>query len=178
MKIPSEERMSEIMKVEAEEPRELRLVPPIPAASTSELEQQQEQDRKDLIFPIHQILVIKEEDPHDWSTSLDQQDTMEEEEKQWIDQEEERLTVKSEDEVKPQLSELHQVKTEDNGETEASTSSSADQMKREPDGEDCGGPEPDKESDPVCSAQQNDDDEENLSDLTLQQPPDSRRWQQ
>ncbi|KAK5622070.1 hypothetical protein CRENBAI_011026 [Crenichthys baileyi] len=122
--------MSEIMKVVEEVPRGLSLVPPIPAASTSELEQKQ--DSKDL------ILVIKEEVPNGWSSSLDLQDPVlqhvkEEEEELWISQEEEQLTVKSEDEEKPQLSELQQIKAEDNRETEAPTSSSADQKETEPD---------------------------------------------
>ncbi|XP_047233385.1 uncharacterized protein LOC124875325 isoform X2 [Girardinichthys multiradiatus] len=140
-----------MMKVKADIPRGLRVEPPIPAASTSEPEQKQ--DSKDLI---HQMLVIKVV-PHDWSPSLDQQDpgpphVKEEDEELWISQEEEQLSVKSEDEEKPQLSELHQGETENNRETEAPTSSSVIQMEREPDGQSCGGLEPDKNPDPVCSS--------------------------
>ncbi|KAM4715114.1 uncharacterized protein FYW61_018051 isoform 2-T2 [Anableps anableps] len=85
-----------------------------------------------------QMLVIKEEVPDPWSCSLDQQNSelikiKEEEEELWISQEE-----------KPQLSELHQIKTEDSRETEAPTSSSAEQMETEAYGENGGGPEPNR----------------------------------
>uniref|UniRef100_A0A3B5QZL8 C2H2-type domain-containing protein n=1 Tax=Xiphophorus maculatus TaxID=8083 RepID=A0A3B5QZL8_XIPMA len=63
-------------------------------------------------------------------------------------QEVEQLTVKNEDEEKPQLSEVHRIKSEDSRETEASTSSSAEQMKTESDGEISGGSEPDRELGP------------------------------
>ncbi|MEQ2279255.1 hypothetical protein AMECASPLE_007533 [Ameca splendens] len=151
--------MSEMMKVEEDDHGGLSLEPPIPAASTSELEQKQ--DSKDLI---RQMLVIKMV-PADWSPSLEQQDSepphiKEEEEQLLISQEEERLTVKKEDEQKskdeekPQLSELHQIKTEDNRDTEAPINSSAEQMETEPDEEDCGGPEPKSSRDPICGSQQ------------------------
>ncbi|MED6280564.1 hypothetical protein CHARACLAT_012050, partial [Characodon lateralis] len=147
--------MSE-MKVEAEDPGGLSLEPPIPAAPTSELEQKQ--DSKDLMFPVLQMLVI-EGVPHGWSSSLDQQHPepphiKEEEEELWINQEEEWLTVKIEDEKKPQLSQLHHIKTEDNRVTETLTTYSFEQMETEPDGEDCGGPEPDRNPDPACSSQE------------------------
>ena len=108
------------------------------------------------VFPadVQQLLVIKEEVP--WSSSLDQQDPepvhiKEEEEELWSRQEGEQLhgqeetdlsrfsvtavTVKSEDdeEQQPQSSQLHQIKTEDNRETETPTSSSAELMKTEAD---------------------------------------------
>ncbi|MEQ2200509.1 hypothetical protein XENOCAPTIV_030360 [Xenoophorus captivus] len=147
--------MSE-MKVEAEDPGGLSLEPRIPAAPTSELEQKQ--DSKDLMFPVLQMLVI-EGVPHGWSSSLDQQHPepphiKEEDEELWINQEEEQLTVKIEDEKKPQLSELHHIKTEDDREIEASTTSLFEQMETEPDGEDCGGPEPDRNPDPASSSQE------------------------
>ncbi|XP_047232493.1 uncharacterized protein LOC124874907 isoform X3 [Girardinichthys multiradiatus] len=143
-------RMSE-MKVEAEDPVWLSLEPPIPAALTSELEQKQ--DSKDLI---HQI---KEEAPHGWSSSLDQHHPepphiKEEEEELWINQEEEQLAVKIEDEEKCNLSELHHIKTEDNRVTENSNTCLVEQMKTEHDGEDDGGPEPDRNPDPECSSQE------------------------
>ncbi|KAM4524955.1 uncharacterized protein PAE49_001062 isoform 2-T2 [Odontesthes bonariensis] len=146
--------------LQPDDPRGPSLVPPVPAASTSELEQTQ--DSRDLMLPadVQQLLVIKEEVP--WIPSLDQQDPVtvcikEEEEELWTGQEGEQLdeqetdisrfsltvvTVKSEDdEEKPQSSQLLQVKTEDIRETEPPTSSSAELMKTEADGEDCGGPE-------------------------------------
>ncbi|KAM4715063.1 uncharacterized protein FYW61_018018 isoform 2-T2 [Anableps anableps] len=147
--------MSEMMKVEADEPGGFILEPPIPAASTSELEETQ--DSKDLV----QMVVIKEEFVHDWSSSSEQQDSepldiKEEEEELWISQEEEQLVVKIEDEEKSQLFELDGIKTHDDRETEAPTSSSAELLETEPDGEDCGGPEADWNPDPFCSFQQSD----------------------
>ncbi|MED6278841.1 hypothetical protein CHARACLAT_028177 [Characodon lateralis] len=141
------------MKVEAENPGGISLVSPIPAAPTSELEQKQ--DSKDLI---HKILVIKEEVPHDWSSSLDQEGPephhiKEEEEELWISQEEEQLTVKSEEE-KPHKSEFERIKTEHDRNPEAPFSRSAVQMKTELDGENCGGPGADNNSDPSCSSQE------------------------
>ncbi|XP_060901212.1 zinc finger protein OZF-like [Labrus mixtus] len=108
---------------------------------------------------VQQLLVSKEELPpeqQEWSHILDQEDTKpqhikEEHEELWISQEEEQLqgleeadtakftftpvSVKSEDdEEKPQSSQLHQRQTE--------------QMETGVDGEDCGGAEPERDSDP------------------------------
>nr|XP_046273123.1 zinc finger protein 62 homolog isoform X2 [Scatophagus argus] len=108
---------------------------------------------------VQQLLVSKEEDPteqQDWSSSLDQEEPpepphiKEEQEELWTSQQEEQLQgleeaditkftftpVKSEedDEEDPQSSLLHQRQTE--------------QVKTEADGEDCGGPEPARSSDP------------------------------
>ncbi|XP_047233428.1 uncharacterized protein LOC124875352 isoform X6 [Girardinichthys multiradiatus] len=149
--------MSEMMKLEAEDPGGLRVVPGIPVGSTSELEQTQ--DSKDLMFPDFQIVVVKEEHCDLWSSNSDQQDPepldiKEEDEELWINQEVEQLLVKIEDEEKPQLSELHQIKTENDRKTEAPTSSSTEQMETESNEENCGGPEPDTNRDPECSYQQ------------------------
>ncbi|XP_065808497.1 gastrula zinc finger protein XlCGF57.1-like [Labrus bergylta] len=108
---------------------------------------------------VQQLLVSKEELPpeqQEWSHILDQEDTKpqhikEEHEELWISQEEEQLqgleeadttkfpftpvSVKSEDdEEKPQSSQPHQRQTE--------------QMETGVDGEDCGGAEPGRDSDP------------------------------
>ncbi|KAI3359046.1 hypothetical protein L3Q82_015411 [Scortum barcoo] len=108
---------------------------------------------------VQHLLVRKEEVPpeqQDWSSSLDQEDPepphiKEEQEEVWSSQEGEQLQgleeadiskfpftpvpVKSEDdEEKPQSSQLHQTHTE--------------QMETGADGEDCGGPEPARNSDP------------------------------
>ncbi|XP_008435751.1 gastrula zinc finger protein XlCGF57.1-like [Poecilia reticulata] len=93
------------------------------------------------------ILAIKEEVPVLSRSSSDQKDSelikiKKEEEELWISQEEERLTVKNEDEEKFRLSELQEIKAEANREAESLTSSSAEQMETEPDGEYGGGPEP------------------------------------
>ncbi|XP_075963318.1 uncharacterized protein LOC142967709 [Anarhichas minor] len=105
---------------------------------------------------VQQLLVVKEEVPpeqQEWSSSLDQEDPepphiKEEPEELWTSQEGEQLQgleeadvklsftpVKSEDdEEEAQSSQLHQRQTE--------------QMETEADGEDCGGPEPDRKLDP------------------------------
>ncbi|XP_034091057.1 zinc finger protein 316-like [Gymnodraco acuticeps] len=121
---------------------------------------------------VQQLVVVKEEVPpeqQEWSSSLDQEDPeppphiKEEQEELWSSQEGEQLQgleeaditkstftpvpVKSEDdEEKPQSSQLHQ--TEENREAEPPASSSAEHMETEADGEDCGGPEPARNSDP------------------------------
>ncbi|KAM6904044.1 uncharacterized protein PEZ65_018781 isoform 2-T3 [Lycodopsis pacificus] len=101
---------------------------------------------------VQQLLVAKEEQ-QEWSSSLDQDDPepphiKEEQEELWTSQEGEQLRgleeadikfsftpVKSEDdEEEAQSSQLHQRQTE--------------QMETEADGEDCGGPEPERNSDP------------------------------
>ncbi|KAM6974316.1 uncharacterized protein LKV04_015955 [Tautogolabrus adspersus] len=102
---------------------------------------------------VQQLLVSKEEQ-REWSPSLDPEPPhiKEEQEELWSSQEEEQLqgleetdttkfplspvSVKSEDdEEKPQSSQLHQRQTE--------------QMETGVDGEDCGGAEPERDSDPV-----------------------------
>ncbi|XP_033989765.1 oocyte zinc finger protein XlCOF22-like [Trematomus bernacchii] len=109
---------------------------------------------------VQQLVVVKEEVPpeqQEWSSSLDQEDPeppphiKEEQEELWSSQEGEQLQgleeaditkstftpvpVKSEDdEEKPPSSQLHQRQTE--------------HMETEADGEDCGGPEPARNSDP------------------------------
>ncbi|XP_037651808.1 zinc finger protein 2 homolog [Sebastes umbrosus] len=116
-----------------------------------------------------QLLVVKEEVPpeqQEWSSSLDQEDPepphiKEEQEELWTSQEGEQLqwleeadikfpfspvSVKSEedDEEEPQSSQFHQRQTE--------------QMETEADGEDCGGPEPARNSDPDSHLQPDTDD--------------------
>uniref|UniRef100_A0A671WWR7 C2H2-type domain-containing protein n=1 Tax=Sparus aurata TaxID=8175 RepID=A0A671WWR7_SPAAU len=122
-------------------------------------------------FYIQQLLESKEEDPpeqQERSTSMDQEDPpelphiKEEQRELWTRQEEEplreleeadfmftltSLPVKSgeDDEEEPQTSQLHQRQTE--------------QMETEGDGEDCGGPEPERNSDPDSYLQPVADDE-------------------
>ncbi|XP_041830739.1 zinc finger protein 2-like isoform X2 [Melanotaenia boesemani] len=130
--------MSQRKTLEPDDSRGLGLMPPTPAASTSELEQAQ--DSKDPMLPadMHQLSGIKEEVP--WSSSLDQQDPelphiKEKEEELWTSHETEQLDRQEE-------TDLHQIKAEDNRETEPPSSSSDIQIKTETDQEDCGGPEP------------------------------------
>ncbi|XP_070707307.1 zinc finger protein OZF-like isoform X2 [Pempheris klunzingeri] len=124
-----------------------------------------------LVFPanVQQLLVIKEEDPPQWSPNLEQKHPeplhiKEEQDEVWTSQEGEQLNrleepditrfpstavpVKSEDEEKPQSSQLHQSQTEDNREAEPPVSSSATQIKTESGGKDCGGSEPARNQDP------------------------------
>lgn len=118
------------------------------------------------VFPtdFHQMLVIKEEDPSDWSPSLHgNQDPghlhiKEEKEEFWTSQKGEQLkwleeadimrspftavSVKTEgDEEKPPSSQLRQSQAEYSREAETPTSCSAKPLKKETDGEDCGGSE-------------------------------------
>ncbi|XP_029284283.1 zinc finger protein 3 homolog [Cottoperca gobio] len=116
---------------------------------------------------VQQLLLVREKVPpeqHEWSSSLDQEDPeppppiKEEQEELWSSQEGEQLQgleeaditkftvtpfpVKSEDdEEKPQSSQLHQRQTE--------------HMETGADGEDCGGPEPARNSDPETHLQLN-----------------------
>ncbi|KAM6992362.1 uncharacterized protein LKV04_008417 [Tautogolabrus adspersus] len=134
-------------------------------AARSELKEYRESITSELstlsvtVKDVQQLLVSKEELPpeqQEWSHILDQEDTKpqhikEEHEELWSSQEEEQLqgleeadttkfpftpvSVKSEDdEEKPQSSQLHQRQTE--------------QMETGVDGEDCGGAEPERCSDP------------------------------
>ncbi|XP_054462611.1 zinc finger protein 135-like [Anoplopoma fimbria] len=104
---------------------------------------------------VQQLLVVKEEVPpeqQEWSSSLDQEEPepphiKEEQEELWTSQEGEQLqgleeadtkfsftpVKREEDEKEAQPSQRHQRQTE--------------QMETEADGEDCGGPEPDKNPD-------------------------------
>ncbi|XP_031731542.1 zinc finger and SCAN domain-containing protein 21-like [Anarrhichthys ocellatus] len=115
---------------------------------------------------VQQLLVVKEEVPpeqQEWSSSLEQEDPepphiKEEQEDLWTSQEGEQLQgleeadvkfsftpVKSEDdEEEAQSSKLHQRQTE--------------QMETEADGEDCGGPEPDRNLDPARHPEPDTDD--------------------
>ncbi|MED6237564.1 hypothetical protein ATANTOWER_027943 [Ataeniobius toweri] len=109
------------------------------------------------MFPVHQMLVIKVV-PNDWSPGLDQEDSKpphikEEEEELCISPWEEQLTVKIEDDEKQELSKLQQIKTEDNRETDAPVTSSAEELKTEYDRDDCEEPERNTNTDPVCSYQ-------------------------
>lgn len=96
---------------------------------------------------VHQMLVIKEV-PHGWSSSLDQQHP---ERPNIQEEDEEQLTVRSEEEEK-----ISGIRTSSNqnwrrwsGRT--STTFSVEQMENEPDGEDCGRPEPDRNPE-TCSS--------------------------
>ncbi|XP_078126165.1 uncharacterized protein LOC144530458 isoform X1 [Sander vitreus] len=136
---------------------------------------------------VQQLSVSKEEVPPEqweWSPSLDQQHPepphiKEEQEELWISQEREQLQgleeaditkfpftpvpVKSEDdEEKPQPSQLHQRQTE--------------QMETEADREDCGGPEPARNSDPDIALHINTDDQ--TGDSSEPETDDSYEWKE
>ncbi|KAM4524952.1 uncharacterized protein PAE49_001059 [Odontesthes bonariensis] len=144
---------------------------------------------------VQRVVVIKEEVP--WSSSVDQQDPEPvhiKEEEPWSSQEGEQpdgreetdftkfpftvVIVKSEDDdEKPPFSQLLQVKTEDSRETEPPTSSSAELMKTEADGEDCGGPEPAGTPDPNPHLRPNTDEEAPDSSET-EYSDDDADWQE
>ncbi|KAL7375994.1 hypothetical protein ABVT39_027877, partial [Epinephelus coioides] len=130
---------------------------------------------------VQQLLVVKEEVPpeqQEWSSSVDQEDPepphiKEEQEELWISQEGEQLQgleenditkftstpvpVKSEDdEEKPQSSQPHQRHTE--------------QMETEAEGEDCGGAEPARNSDPDTHLQPETDDSDDWMETSEPQP--------
>ncbi|XP_049424597.1 zinc finger protein 583-like isoform X2 [Epinephelus fuscoguttatus] len=136
---------------------------------------------------VQQLLVVKEEVPpeqQEWSSSVDQEDPepphiKEEEEELWISQEGEQLQgleeddittfsftivpVESEDdEEKPQSSQLHQRHTE--------------QMETEVEIEDCGGPEPARNSDPDTHLQPESDDQTGESSETETGDSDDDDW--
>ncbi|XP_054461642.1 telomere zinc finger-associated protein-like [Anoplopoma fimbria] len=136
---------------------------------------------------VQQLLVVKEEVPpeqQEWSSSLDQEEPepphiKEEQEELWTSQEGEQLQgleeaditkftftpvpVKSEDdEEKPQSSQLHHRRTE--------------HMETEADGEDCGGPEPDRNSDPRRHPEPDPDDK--TGDSSEPETDDSDDWKE
>ncbi|XP_049923398.1 zinc finger protein ZFP2-like isoform X12 [Epinephelus moara] len=149
---------------------------------------------------VQQLSVVKEEVPpeqQEWSSSVDQEDPepphiQGEQEELWISQEGEQLQgleedditkftstpvpVKSEDdEEKPQSSQLHQRHTE--------------QMETEAEGEDCGGAEPARNSDPDTHLQPETDDSDDwtetrepqsdvqqLSVVKEEVPPEQQEW--
>ncbi|XP_073345320.1 uncharacterized protein [Pagrus major] len=119
---------------------------------------------RDPVLPadVLQLLVVKEEVPPDWNTSLDKADPellhiIEEE--LWTSQEGEELNGLEEDDItritfttvtlkcedddeKPQSPQLHRNQTEENRETEPPASGAATEIKTKTDGENYGGPEP------------------------------------
>lgn len=88
------------------------------------------------VFPGQQLWVVKEEGRSDWRSSLDPLDS-----KPPHMKEEEKPAVKSEKEENPKFSDCSCMKTEDRR-REPLTPNLAKQMEAEPDGEDCGRPEP------------------------------------
>ncbi|XP_037622314.1 zinc finger and SCAN domain-containing protein 22-like [Sebastes umbrosus] len=140
---------------------------------------------------VQQLLVVNEEVPpeqQEWSPSLDQEDPepphiKEEQEELWTSQEGEQLQwleeadinfpftsipVKSEedDEKKAQSSQLHESQSEENGEAE----------RTEAEGDDCGGPEPARNSDPDSPLQPAAHDK--TSHYSEPETDDSRDWEE
>ncbi|XP_071058341.1 zinc finger protein Xfin-like [Pseudochaenichthys georgianus] len=154
------------------------------------LQPETEDNDKDDIFcsfsDVQQLVVVKEEVPpeqQEWSSSLNQEDPeppphiKEEQEELWISQQGEQLQwleeadiikstftpvpVKSEDDdERPQSSQLHQRQTE--------------HLETEADGEDCGGPEPARNSDPERHLQP--ETEDNPGDSSEPDTEDSADW--
>lgn len=127
-------------------------------------------------------MIKKEEDPHLWSSSLDQQDidivlihVKKEEEEQWTSQEGEQLVVKREDDEKPEVFQLHPTQTANNGDTEPSTAK-AEQMETETKGDRCRGPGPDSNHDPNINLKTNGDDKSLDSSETEDSSDDADYW--
>ncbi|KAM6904188.1 uncharacterized protein PEZ65_018886 [Lycodopsis pacificus] len=104
---------------------------------------------------VQQLLVVKEEQL-EWSSSLDQEDPepphiKEEQEELWTSQEGEQLQGLEEADIKFSFT---PVKSEDDEEKAQSS-----QMETEAGGEDCGGPEPDRNSDPDTDNETEDSDD-------------------
>ncbi|XP_032356900.1 zinc finger protein 37 isoform X1 [Etheostoma spectabile] len=140
---------------------------------------------------VQELLVVKAEVPLEqqgWSSSMDQEDpdpphTKEEQEQLWTSQEGEQLqgleeadikfpftTVpeksKEDDEEKAQSSQLHESQTEENREAE----------RKGPDGEDCGGQEPARNSDPDSPLQPAIHDKTSDSPESQSETDDSADW--
>uniref|UniRef100_A0A3B4VDU3 C2H2-type domain-containing protein n=1 Tax=Seriola dumerili TaxID=41447 RepID=A0A3B4VDU3_SERDU len=144
---------------------------------------------------VQHLLMIEEEVPPELSLSLDQEEPKspnikEEPEELWTSQEGEQLPgleeadgtkvpltpvhVKNEDdEEKPQSSQPHRSRTEESREAEPPSSSSAEQMETEADGEDCGGSEPDRNLDPHGHLQPDTDELVSESSETEDSDPES-----
>ncbi|XP_032356902.1 gastrula zinc finger protein xFG20-1 isoform X3 [Etheostoma spectabile] len=163
-------------------------------------ENEQQRKRLDAVFSpqlrlhradVQELLVVKAEVPLEqqgWSSSMDQEDpdpphTKEEQEQLWTSQEGEQLqgleeadikfpftTVpeksKEDDEEKAQSSQLHESQTEENREAE----------RKGPDGEDCGGQEPARNSDPDSPLQPAIHDKTSDSPESQSETDDSADW--
>ncbi|KAL7375147.1 hypothetical protein ABVT39_012716, partial [Epinephelus coioides] len=108
---------------------------------------------------VQQLSVVKEEVPPEeqkWSSSVDQEDPepphiKEEQEELWISQEGEQLQGLEEDDITKFTSTPVPVKSEDDDEKPQSSQlhqRHTEQMETEAEGEDCGGAEPARNSDP------------------------------
>ncbi|XP_056224911.1 zinc finger protein 3-like [Seriola aureovittata] len=137
---------------------------------------------------VQYLFLIKEEVPPELSPRLDQEEPKspnikEEQEELRTSQEGEQLQrleeaddamvpltpvhVKTEDdEEKPQSSQPHRSRTERSREAEPPSSSSAQQMETEADGDDCGGSEPDRNLDPHGHLQPDTDEQVSQSSET------------
>nr|XP_015829092.2 zinc finger protein 436 isoform X10 [Nothobranchius furzeri] len=125
-----------------------------------------------------QVVVVKEEVPEDWRPDVNQQELeplniTEEEEEQWTSLKEHQLsgmkkpdatrvsfnivTLKSEDEEEPLISQINQHQMEGRG---LSVSSSAEQMEVEADEDDCDSPNLNTEDGYSSEAEASEDDEE------------------
>ncbi|KAM6935609.1 uncharacterized protein PEZ65_005951 [Lycodopsis pacificus] len=117
---------------------------------------------------VQQLLVVKEEVPpeqQEWSSSLDQEDPgpphikeeqedpepphiKEEQEELWTSQEGEQLQGLEEADVKPSFTPVKTEDDEEEGQSSQLHQRQTEQMETDADGEDCGGPEPGRNSDP------------------------------
>nr|XP_033465419.1 zinc finger protein 287-like [Epinephelus lanceolatus] len=124
---------------------------------------------------VQQLLVVKEEVPpeqQEWSSSVDQEDPepphiKEDQEELWFSQEGEQLQGLEEDDIIKSISTPVPVKSEDDEEKPQSSQlhqRHTEQMETGADGEDCGGPEPARNSDPDTHFQPETDDSDDWTE--------------
>ncbi|XP_054462612.1 gastrula zinc finger protein XlCGF57.1-like [Anoplopoma fimbria] len=129
---------------------------------------------------IHKWIVIKEEQ-QEWSSSLDQEEPepphiKEEQEKLWTSQEGEQLQGLEEADTKFSFTPVKREEDEEEAQSSQLQQIQADGMKTEADGEDCGGPEPDRNSDPDRHPEP--DTDEKTGDSSELETDDSEDWKQ
>ncbi|XP_054461506.1 zinc finger protein ZFP2-like [Anoplopoma fimbria] len=133
---------------------------------------------------VQQLLVVKEEvtpEQQEWSSSLGQEDPepphiKEEHEELWTSQEGEQLPGLEEADTKFSFTPLKREEDEEEARSSQLHQRQTEQMETEADGEDCGGPEPDRNSDP--DRHQEPDPDEKTGDSSESETDDSEDWKE